>query len=140
MEAGSAVARTSSHAARPCAADAAPPRDAAPPKYPHVREEASRYGLLDPRRRPRAWARRRGGTAARPGTVHGGVTVHVNSKREYKWSRVYGPPLLCLYSPLGGLPLAPPWAPPFGPKRPISAPKPSLIRISSLSGFFPLSV
>ena len=29
---------------------------------------------------------------------------------------------------------------PFGPKRPISALKPSLIRISSLSGFFPLSV
>jgi len=50
--------------------------------------------------------------------------------------RLGAPPLLCLYSPLGGLP----WAPPFGPKRPISAPKHSLIRISSLSGFFPLSV
>ena len=41
-KAGSAVARTSSRAARPCAADAAPPR------YPHVREEASHSGLLDP--------------------------------------------------------------------------------------------
>ena len=54
MEAGSAVA-TSSRAARPYAADAAPPR------YPHIREEASRSGLLDPRERPRALARRRGG-------------------------------------------------------------------------------
>ena len=33
METGSAVARTSSRAARPCAADAAPP------KYPDVRED-----------------------------------------------------------------------------------------------------
>ena len=55
MEAGSAVARTSSRAARPCAADAAPPR------YPHVREEASRSGLLGPRRRPRAWHTGEGG-------------------------------------------------------------------------------
>ena len=55
MEASSAVARTSSRAARPCAADAAPPRD------PYVREEASRSGLLDPRERPWASARRRGG-------------------------------------------------------------------------------
>ena len=55
MEAGSAVARTSSRAAHPCAADAAPPT------YPHVREEVSRSGLLDPRERPRASARRRGG-------------------------------------------------------------------------------
>ena len=55
MEADSAVARSSSRAARPYAADAAPPR------YPHVREEASRSGLLDPRERPRASARRRGG-------------------------------------------------------------------------------
>ena len=39
MEAGSAVARSSSRAARPCAVDAAPPR------YPHVREEAPRSGL-----------------------------------------------------------------------------------------------
>ena len=54
MEVGSAVARSSSRATRPCAADAAPPR------YPHVREEASRSGQLDPRERPRAWARRRG--------------------------------------------------------------------------------
>ena len=55
MEAGSAVARISSRAARPYATDAAPPR------YPHVREEASRSGLLDPQRRPRAW--RTGGAA-----------------------------------------------------------------------------
>ena len=63
MEVGSAVTRTSSRAARPYAADAAPPR------YPHVREEALRSGLLGPRRRPRAWARRRGGTVARPGLL-----------------------------------------------------------------------
>ena len=55
MEASSTVAGSSSRAARPCAADAAPPR------YPHVREEASRSGLLDPRERPRASTRRRGG-------------------------------------------------------------------------------
>ena len=55
MEAGNLVARTSSRAARPYAADAAPTR------YPHVQEEASRSGLLDPRERPRASARRRGG-------------------------------------------------------------------------------
>ena len=55
MEAGSAVARTSSRAARPCAADAAPPR------YLHIREEASRSELLDPREQPRASARRSGG-------------------------------------------------------------------------------
>ena len=55
MEAGSAVARTFSRAARPCAADAAPPR------YPHARKKASSSGLLDPRERPRAWACRRGG-------------------------------------------------------------------------------
>ena len=55
MEAGSAVARTSSRAARPYAADAAPPR------YPHVREDASHSGLLDPRERPRVSARRRSG-------------------------------------------------------------------------------
>ena len=55
MEAGSAVARSTSRAARPCAADAAPPR------YPHVREDALHSGLLDLRERPRASARRRGG-------------------------------------------------------------------------------
>ena len=48
IEAVSAVARTSSRAARPCVADAAPPR------YPHVWEEASQSGLLGPRGRPRA--------------------------------------------------------------------------------------
>ena len=55
MEVGSAVARCSSRAARPCAANAAPP------KYPHVREEVSRSGLLDPQERPRTSACRRGG-------------------------------------------------------------------------------
>ena len=54
MAAGNAVARTSSRAARPCAADTAPPR------YPHIREEASHSGQLDPRERPRASGRRRG--------------------------------------------------------------------------------
>jgi hypothetical protein len=55
MDAGRAVARTSSRGARPCAVDAAPPR------YPHVREEASCFELLDPRERPRVWAQERGG-------------------------------------------------------------------------------
>ena len=58
METGSAVARTSSRAACSCAADAAPPR------YPQVQEEASRSGLLGPRRRPRAW--RTGGRHGSP--------------------------------------------------------------------------
>ena len=51
MEASSAVTRTTSRTARPCAAGAAPPRS------PHVQEEASHSGLLDPRERPRADAR-----------------------------------------------------------------------------------
>src|SRR6185503_13036513 len=76
MEAGSAVARTSSRAARPCAVDAAPPR------YPHIREEASRSGLFDPRRRPRAWARRSGWL------LFASVTVHVNSTVSSKRARV----------------------------------------------------
>ena len=63
MEAGSAVMRTTSRTARPCAAGAAPPRS------PHVREEASHSGLLDLRERPRADARG-GGTVACGGTVH----------------------------------------------------------------------
>ena len=73
MEAGSAVARTSSRAVRPCATDAAPPR------YPHIWEEASRSGLLGPRRRPRAW--RTGGAALFTAatvvrTVHPCITIH----------------------------------------------------------------
>ena len=132
MQAGSAVARTSSCAARPCATDAAPLR------YPHIREEASRSGLLGPRRRPRAWARRRGRLLFTR-TVHMHYSAHCSGGQE-RLGLVLGILSLCLYSPLGGLPWAPPWAPPFGPKRPLSAPKPSLIRILSLSGFFPLSV
>ena len=54
MEAGNAVARTFSRAAHPCVVDTARPR------YPHVREEVSRSGQLDPRERPRASGRRRG--------------------------------------------------------------------------------
>ena len=79
MEAGSAVARTSSRAARHCAADAAPPR------YPHVREEASRFGLLGPRGRPRAW--RTGGAALFPmatvaRTVHPGTVAPIKVSRS----------------------------------------------------------
>ena len=62
MEAGSAVARSSSRVARPCAADAAPPR------YPHIREEVSRSRLQGPRGRPRSW--RTGGAATIVGIVH----------------------------------------------------------------------
>ena len=51
MESGSAVARTTSRMARPRAASAAPPRS------PHVREEASLSGLLDPQERTRLDAR-----------------------------------------------------------------------------------
>ena len=65
MEAGSAVARTTSRTARPCAAGAATPRS------PHVREEASHSRLLDPRERPREGALLfTRGTVARVGTVH----------------------------------------------------------------------
>ena len=107
MEVGSAVARTSSRAARPCAADAAPLR------YPHVREEASRSGLLGPRRRPRAWARRRGGTVARSAIVHGGVTVQVDSSVNSKRARVFRLPLPLFISPLRWATLGPTLGAPF---------------------------
>ena len=61
IEADSVVARTSSRTDRPCAADVAPPR------YPHVQEEASHSGLLDPQERPRAW--RTGGRATENATA-----------------------------------------------------------------------
>ena len=65
MEAGSAVARTTSRTARPCAAGAAPPRS------PHVREEASHSGLLDPREQLGLDARERGRRPAKGARVRG---------------------------------------------------------------------
>ena len=82
MEAGSAVARSSSRATRPCGADATPPR------YPHIWEEASRSGLLDPRER--LGLGRAGGATSKRGR---------RPRRGLGLDYFGCPPPPCLYSP-----------------------------------------
>ena len=83
--------------AHPCVAGATSP------SYPHVREEVLHSGLLDPRERPRASARRRGG-----------------SQGEGLGLDPLGAPLAFIAPmgrPLGGLPLGPTLGAPFGPNE-----------------------
>ena len=102
MEAGSAVARTSSRAARPCAADTAPPR------YPHIREEASRSGLLGPRGRPRAWRTGGKGRYCSSAIVHAWYCSMVLFMREKRLGLALGAPLpLAIIAPGRSLRWAP---------------------------------
>ena len=77
----------------------------------------------------------RGALLQRTVTVYG--TVHPRVQQP-GLGFLGAPPLFI--QPLRWAALGPTLGAPFGPKWPISAPKPSLIRISSLSDFFPSNV